>query len=276
MSDVAILGAGPIGAAVAHKLAERERVRAVRLIDPAGTVAAGKALDIAQSGPVDGFDTRVTGATDVLAAVGAGVIVIADGVAEGEWSGEAGLAMLRQIVRAGTTAPFVFAGPSQISLLERCFQELKVPADRLIATAASSFVSSVRALAGIEINQAAAEVAAAGRPPELVVAWSCATAAGALLTERIAAHRLAAIARAARGLWPPGPQAIAAPTSLVVEALLEGSRQLHPAVTILDGELGIRGRAGLLSLELGRRRVLARHLPSLSPLEKVEAGRGFD
>ena len=124
MSDVAILGAGPIGAAIAHKLAERERVRTIRLIDPAGTVAAGKALDIAQSGPVDGFDTRVSGASEVLAAAAAAVIVVADGVAEGEWAGETGLAMLGQIVRAGTTAPFVFTGPSQISLLERCFQEL--------------------------------------------------------------------------------------------------------------------------------------------------------
>jgi hypothetical protein len=68
---------------------------------------------------------------------------------------------------------------------------------------------------------------------------------------------------------------IAAPTATIVEALLAGSRRLHPAVTMLDGELGIRSRAGLLSLELGRRRVLARHVPSLSPLERTEVINSF-
>jgi hypothetical protein len=71
-------------------------------------------------------------------------------------------------------------------------------------------------------------------------------------------------------LWPPGPQTIAAPTAAIVEALIDGSRRLHQAVTVLDGELGMRGVAAMLPVELGDRRVLGRSVPTLSPVERTE------
>ena len=94
MSHIAIIGAGPIGGALAHKLAARSRVGEIRLIDSSGRVAKGKALDILQSGPVEGFSTRVTGDDSLHAAAGADVIVICDSAAgDGEYSGDAALAM---------------------------------------------------------------------------------------------------------------------------------------------------------------------------------------
>ena len=96
MSLVAILGAGEIGGAAARALATRGRVAVVRLIDEQSDVAAGKALDLKQSGPISGFDTGVEGVSDYAAASGAAVIVVADPIAAGaEWSGEPGLALLR-------------------------------------------------------------------------------------------------------------------------------------------------------------------------------------
>ena len=50
MPQIAIIGAGALGGALAHKLASRNRLAEVRLIDPAESVAQGKALDIVQSG----------------------------------------------------------------------------------------------------------------------------------------------------------------------------------------------------------------------------------
>src|ERR1017187_10879676 len=108
MSVVAVIGAGDIGGAVAQKLALRSRFREVRLIDAAVGIAEGKALDIRQSGPVDHFDTILSGDRDVLASNGASVVVIADSAAEGEWEGERGLALVRQLARSGSTAPLVF------------------------------------------------------------------------------------------------------------------------------------------------------------------------
>ena len=52
MPFVAIIGAGPLGGALAHTLAARDRVREVRLIDDDERIAAGKAIDIRQASPV--------------------------------------------------------------------------------------------------------------------------------------------------------------------------------------------------------------------------------
>jgi malate dehydrogenase len=270
VSLVAILGAGPIGAAIAHRLAERARVAGVRLIDERADVAAGKALDIRQSGPVGSFDTAVAGSGDTLAAVGASVVVIADTVAAGEWQGDRGLSLIGQLVKAGSKGPFVFAGASQAGLMETAARELRVPGDRIVGTAASAVATSVAALASVEAQQTGVDVAVAGRPPALVIGWSCATVAGSLLSERVPAHRLLTISQALPRLWPPGPEAIAAPTALIVEALIAGSRRPHHAMTILDGELGVRGVAAMLPLELGNGRVLARGIPSFSAKERTD------
>jgi hypothetical protein len=270
MSFVAIFGAGPVGAAIAQRLAERGRVRDVRFVDENPSIAEGRALDLRQCGPIGRNDTRLSAEADPLAAAGADVIVLADDTAKGVWDGERGLALIDRLIRAGTAAPFVFAAPSQTALIETAARELHVAADRLIGTAASAVEPMIASLVSIELGQSGASVSVTGRPPAFVVAWSAATIGGALVSERVPPHRLLAISQAVGRLWPPGPQAVAAPTALVVEGLINGSRRLLPALTILDGELGVRGRAGLLPLELGRGRVIGRSVPSLSPQERTE------
>jgi len=270
MSSAAILGAGPIGSAIAHRLAERARIGEIRLIDEGGAVAAGKALDIRQAGPVDGYDTAIAGTTDLLSAAGADVIVFADPVADGEWEGERGLALVQRLVRAGTSATFVFAGPKQTSLMEAAAREGRVPNDRLIGTAAATLPHTVSALLHVETGLSGAVVSVAGRPPSFVVAWSIATIGGRLVTEVVPAHRLASISQSLGKLWPPGPQAIAAPTAAVVEGLIAGVRLPVTASVITDGEFGARGISALMPIELGNRRILKRALPTQSPQERTE------
>ena len=270
MSSAAILGAGPIGSAIAHRLAGRARIGDIRLIDEAGAIAAGKALDIRQAGPVDGYDTAIAGATDLLSAAGADVIVFADPVADGEWEGERGLALVQRLVRAGTSATFVFAGPKQTSLMEAAAREGRVPNDRLIGTAAATLPHTVSALLHVETGLSGAVVGVAGRPPSFVVAWSIATIAGRLVTEVVPAHRLLSISQSLGKLWPPGPQAIAAPTAAVVEGLIAGARLPVTASVIADGEFGARGISALMPIELGNKRILRRALPTQSPQERTE------
>src|SRR3979490_1368311 len=78
MREVAIVGAGELGGLVAHALARRNSAGLVRLIDESGRVAEGKALDISQAAPVEGFATAVAGATGLSVAAGADIVVIAD------------------------------------------------------------------------------------------------------------------------------------------------------------------------------------------------------
>src|SRR5215210_3608478 len=111
MSLIAIIGAGPIGSTLAHKLAGRDRIAEIRLIDTEVRIAQGKALDIQQSGAVENFSTRLFGVESLHATAGADVIVVADAAANGaEHTGESGLSLLRNLNAAGVSAPFVFAG----------------------------------------------------------------------------------------------------------------------------------------------------------------------
>jgi malate dehydrogenase len=272
MSGVAILGAGELGGAIAHALAGRGWVREITLVDDAADVATGKALDILQTGPIDRLDVRVGAAGDLLSAAGASVIVLADAVGSGEWRDDRGLALVDRLVRAGTAAAFVFAGPNQTTLMRAAARELGVAADRMVGTAPAAVVSTVRALVGLETGGAGAgvSVTVGGRPPTFVVAWSSATTSGSLVTDRVPAHRLLAVGQSLKRFWPPSARAIAAPTTRVIEAFVRGSRDLHQALTILDGDFGSRGGVAMMPLSIGPGRVLARVMPSLSPQERTE------
>ena len=92
MHTVAILGAGELGGALARTLAAGDAVSRIVLVDEAGNVAAGKALDIRQAGPIESYDTAVDGSDDIHQASGVDVIVMADrhGQAALERGGRAG------------------------------------------------------------------------------------------------------------------------------------------------------------------------------------------
>lgn len=273
MSEVVIVGAGEIGGAVAHALARRAVVNELTIVDERVDAARGKALDIQQSGPIEHFETRLTATSDVLAAAGARVIVVADALGQGEWQAESGLALIRRLVTAGTRATFVFAGPRQMWLMETAARELAIPVDRLIGSAATALAGAARALVALDLNGSGVDVqlTLAGRPPAIVIGWSTATVNGSPISDRLPAHRLLAISQTVERLWPIGPYAIASSTAVVVQGLLQGSRQLIPALAMFDGELGLRRVAGILPLELGQGRIVRRVTPVLSPQERTEA-----
>jgi malate dehydrogenase len=75
---IALIGAGNIGGTLAHMIGLKE-LGDVVLFDVFGGVAAGKALDIMQSGPVDGFDAMMTGGSDYAAIRGADVVIVTAG-----------------------------------------------------------------------------------------------------------------------------------------------------------------------------------------------------
>jgi malate dehydrogenase len=75
---IALVGAGNIGGTLAHLIGLKE-LGDVILFDVFGGVAAGKALDIMQSAPVDGFDSTMTGTSDYAAIAGADVIIVTAG-----------------------------------------------------------------------------------------------------------------------------------------------------------------------------------------------------
>ncbi len=77
-NKIALIGAGNIGGTLAH-LAGLKEMGDVVLFDVAGGVAAGKALDLMQSGAVDLFDSHMAGGADYAAIAGSDVVIVTAG-----------------------------------------------------------------------------------------------------------------------------------------------------------------------------------------------------
>jgi malate dehydrogenase len=75
---IALIGAGNVGSTLAHIIGLRE-LGDVVMFDVAGGMAAGKALDIMQSGPVDNFDSHMMGGSDYAAIADADVAIVTAG-----------------------------------------------------------------------------------------------------------------------------------------------------------------------------------------------------
>jgi malate dehydrogenase len=277
LSFIAIIGAGPLGGALAHTLAGRDRVREVRLIDDAERIAAGKALDVLQSSPVENFSTRVVASAALAAAAGAAAIVIADPASDqAEHSGEAGLALLRRLMPIDDRAPIVCAGGSQRELIARAVSELHIARPRIVGSAPYALESAVRALAGLAIDASGVEMSlrVVGVPPHAaVVAWEEASAFGQPVAAHLAPHQIAALNARLPGLWPPAPYALASAAARVVEAIASGSRRRFSCFVSLP-----RQNVVAMPVELGEdgvRRVLEPVLTrqERTRLENAIAGR---
>ena len=77
---IALIGAGNIGGTLAH-LAALKGLGDVVLFDVAEGLPQGKALDLSQCGPVEGFSSTITGSNDYADIAGADVIIVTAGVA---------------------------------------------------------------------------------------------------------------------------------------------------------------------------------------------------
>ena len=76
---IALIGAGQIGGTLAH-LAGLKELGDIILFDIAEGTPQGKALDLAESSPVDGFDAKLSGANEYAQIAGADVIIVTAGV----------------------------------------------------------------------------------------------------------------------------------------------------------------------------------------------------
>ncbi len=78
---ITVVGAGNVGATAAQRIAEKHLARTVVMVDVAEGIPEGKALDQWQSGPVEGFDTRVLGSSSYDLAEGSELFVVTAGIA---------------------------------------------------------------------------------------------------------------------------------------------------------------------------------------------------
>ena len=80
MSKVTVVGAGNVGATCAHVLAHMDVTNEIVLLDIAGDMARGKALDTWQQAPIDEYSTRLKGTENYQDTAGSDIVIITAGV----------------------------------------------------------------------------------------------------------------------------------------------------------------------------------------------------
>jgi len=272
MREVAIVGAGELGGLVAHVLARCDAVESIHLIDENVRVAQGKALDIAQAAPLERFAARVTGWTDLYAAAGAEIVVVADRAGGSEWSGDEGLALIRRLEGLAPRAVVVCAGALQRELIERGVRELGVPRTRLLGSAPEALAAAARAIVALEEHVSPADVALTvlGVPPaRIVIAWEGGAIGGLAITRVLTDPVRRRLTEKIAALWPTGPYTLASAAGKVVEILAGASRRTATCFVVPEDAAGVRLRVSAMPVKLGPTGLVDIAMPDLSPGERV-------
>ena len=274
MSTAVILGAGDIAGALARQLAAMDVVSRIVIVDDLANVAAGKALDVAQSAPVDRYHTVMAGTPDVAAVVGAVAVVIADTAANPvvEWKDEGGLSLLKRVAGLNQLAPIICAGASQASVIERGVNELGVSRMRLFGSAPEALRSAITAIVSLEAGAAPQDISLSvlGRPPQqIIVPWDEVSIAGRTATEVLSAAQLARLdARIAR-LWPPGPYALGSAAARMVRTALTRTPRVHAALVAVGRDEGTPGKSAMMPVTLQPAGLASLVTPALSSRDRV-------
>ena len=272
MQHIAIIGAGELGGALAHTLARGDLAAGIRLVDETGRVAEGKALDITQAAPIEGFATELSGSADLSTAGGAAVVIIADRVGGSEWHGGDGLMLLKRLTELASRSVILCAGASQRELVDGGVRELHITPRRLFGTAPEALAAGARALVALALDGSPRDVALSvlGVPPShIVIPWEEATSAGFALTKLLDEPTRRRVAARIGALWPPGPYALASAATKAVEAMSGRTRAVISCFVAPDDAGGRRTRAAALPARLSFSGVERVVLPALSAVSRV-------
>jgi malate dehydrogenase len=271
MRCVAILGAGDLGATLARRLAERELARRIVLVDPDEGRARGKALDLAQSGPVEPYDVAIEGSASLDLAGSVDLIAVADPPAldEEPLSASRAAEWIAPVVARLGAATLLVARSAGLSLLEAAV-ERGVPRERALGSAPVAFAAAVRRRLAEELGTSAREtsVLVLGAPPAGAVVPRDGATVGAVPVERLSP---VAMRRALEGAArrTPGPVALAAAATRVVAALTSTRAATLTVGTVLQGEYGHRGVALAVPARIAGGRVQSVIEIPLDPVDRI-------
>jgi malate/lactate dehydrogenase len=267
---VVILGAGELGGALARQIAAADIAARVVLVDDAGRVAEGKALDIRQAAPVDGYSTDVVGSADEAAVVTADAIVIADRFASGtEWLQDAGAALIRRATHLNRAAMVICAGAHQGELVERSVREAGIDPRRLVGSAPEALRSAVMALTALEAGGVPTEISLTviGRPPrDIIVPWENAAIGGRRASDALSPPAITRLDGRLAKLWPPGPYALAAAATRFLHAASTRSPVTLCAFAVAAGT---PDRVGMLPVTMNASGIAAVLSPALTARDQV-------
>jgi malate dehydrogenase len=257
---VAVVGAGNVGATVAHQLLMHETADLV-LIDVVEGMPQGKALDLQQSAALWGQGVRVEGANDLAAVQGADVVVMTAGFPRKPGMSRTDLLKANaDIVRPAAEAvkrhapdAYVVVVTNPLDVMAHLFWRVSgFPRNRVAGMAGILDAARFRAFIAQELGVSGGDVQAmvlGGHGDSMVPLPRYTTVAGITVTELIPAARLAEIVQRTRDggaeivkLLKTGSAYYAPAMSAVemVEAILTDQKRLVPCSVLLQGEYGMK------------------------------------
>jgi malate dehydrogenase len=263
---IALIGAGQIGGTLAHLIALKE-LGDVVLFDIADGVPQGKSLDIAESGPVEGFDATLKGTTDYADIAGADVCIVTAGVARKPGMSRddllgINLKVMKSVgegIAAHAPNAFVICITNPLDAMVWALQKFSgLPTEKVCGMAGVLDAARFRHFLSVEFNVSMKDVTAfvlGGHGDTMVPLTRYSTVAGIPLPDLVkmgwtTQDKLDAIVQRTRdggaeivGLLKTGSAFYAPAASAVqmAEAYLKDQKRLLPCAAHCDGEFGLKG-----------------------------------
>jgi malate dehydrogenase len=265
-NKIALIGAGNIGGTLAHLIGLKE-LGDVVMFDVFPGVAAGKALDIMQSGPVDGFDSEMKGTGDYAEIAGSDVVIVTAGFPrmpgmsrDDLLTKNAGvIAQVAEGIKAHCPDAFVIVITNPLDVMVWVMQQKSgLPANKVVGMAGVLDSSRFRLFLAQEFNVSVEDVTAfvlGGHGDTMVPLTRYSTVAGIPVPDLIkmgwtTQEKIDAIcARTANGggeivkllergsaFYAPAASAIA-----MAESYLLDKRRVLPCAVQMNGEYGLDG-----------------------------------
>src|SRR6201981_1857293 len=258
---IALIGAGMIGGTLAHLAAMRE-LGDIVLFDIAEGIPEGKALDIAQAGPVDDFDVKLKGTSDYADIEGADVCIVTAGIARKPGMSRDDLvgtnakiiSSVSEGIKKHAPNSFVIVVTNPLDAMVTLMKRVTgFPKNRVVGQSGILDSSRYRSFIAKELHVSVNSVAAmvlGGHGDDMVPVRSSCTVGGVPVEKLIQAKRLDEIEARVRhaggevvALLKTG-SAYFSPASAVIrmtEAFLFDKKEILPCAALLEGEYGVNG-----------------------------------
>ncbi|MCC6906032.1 MAG: malate dehydrogenase, partial [Anaerolineae bacterium] len=262
-SKVSIVGAGNVGATAAHWIANRD-LADVTLIDIVEGMPQGKALDLLESGPVEGFDSLIVGTNKYEDTANSDVIVITAGVPRkkdpvtGQFPSRDELVKINQKIVGEVVRNVVQYSPDSILIIVSnpldamchvALQESGFPAHRVIGQAGALDTARYKTFIALELGVSVKDVHAivlGGHGDTMVPLPRHTSVSGIPVLELMSREKLDAIIQRTRDgggeivklLGYSGYYAPASASVSMVEAIIKDQKRVIPSAAYLTGQYG--------------------------------------
>ncbi len=256
---ISIIGAGFVGSTTAHWLAAKE-LGDIVLLDIVEGIPQGKALDLYEASPIEGFDVRVTGTNNYADTAGSDIIVVTSGAPRKPGMSREDLikvnaditrACISQAAPLSPNAVIIMVNNPLDAMTYLAAEVSGFPKERVIGQAGVLDAARYRTFIAMETGFSVEDIQAmlmGGHGDEMVPLPRFSTISGIPVTEFIAPDRLAQIVERTRkgggeivNLLKTGSAyyAPAAATAQMVEAVLKDKKRVMPVAAYLTGQYGL-------------------------------------